>query len=68
MPVLHEKIFDMKKFSLFAVLVFVSISLSSCDLIEGLFKGGLIIGLIIAALIIALLSWIFFQAFRKERV
>lgn len=55
----------MKKLSFLSVLLFMSVCLSSCDLVEGLFKGGLIIGLIIAALIIGLLAWIFFQAFKK---
>lgn len=55
----------MKKLSEATILILISICFSSCDLVEGIFKGGLIIGLIIAALIIALLAWIFFQAFKS---
>ncbi|MBE7177445.1 MAG: hypothetical protein INR69_13630 [Mucilaginibacter polytrichastri] len=55
----------MKRTQILFSFVFLMIAFSGCDLIEGVFKGGVIIGIIIAAIIIGLIAWLSFEAFRK---
>jgi len=41
------------------LILLLSISLAACDLAQGIFKGGFIIGLLVAIVIIALLVKLF---------
>ena len=53
----------MKKYSVLAVLALVVTTLSSCELIEGIFKAGVWTGVIIVAVILALIIWLISKVF-----
>ncbi|MFD1771848.1 hypothetical protein [Sphingobacterium suaedae] len=48
----------MKKFSFIALIVFATMTLTSCEVIEGIFKAGVWSGVILVVLVIALIIWI----------
>ncbi|WP_290843211.1 hypothetical protein [Flavobacterium sp.] len=55
----------MKRFSLYTfALVFLSLTLTSCELFEGVFKAGMGVGIFIVIAILALIIWII-SRFRK---
>lgn len=53
----------MKAFLNFIVIFFVAISLSSCELAGGIFKGGMWTGVILVVGIIAVVIWALSKAF-----
>ncbi len=55
----------MKKiFQLFPLLLLLMITFSGCEVIGGIFKAGLWVGVIIVVAIIAIVIWLF-NRFRK---
>ncbi len=55
----------MKRFSLYTLtLVFLSLTLTSCELFEGVFKAGMGVGIFIVIAILAVIIWII-SRFRK---
>jgi predicted lysophospholipase L1 biosynthesis ABC-type transport system permease subunit len=50
----------MKKFNLFQIYLFmlIAFTMSSCELIADIFRGGVIVGLVIAGLVVGLILWI----------
>ena len=48
----------MKKYSFIAILTFVTLFLSSCEVIGGIFKAGMWSGIIIVALVLAIIIWL----------
>ncbi len=48
----------MRRFSIPALLAFVMMMMSSCSVIEGIFKAGVWVGIIIVVVVIALIIWI----------
>ncbi|WP_143822180.1 phosphatidate cytidylyltransferase [Mucilaginibacter pedocola] len=56
----------MKKtnFLLLALLSFLTLSLSSCSAIEGIFKAGFAVGIIVVVIVIGLILWAV-SSFRK---
>jgi len=58
----------MDKFNVRTALVLMlvmAISLSSCEVIEGIFKAGVWVGVIIVVVIIALIFWLIRKVGRK---
>jgi len=58
----------MYKFNVRAALVLMlvmAISLSSCEVIEGIFKAGVWVGVIIVVVIIALVFWVIRKVGKK---
>ena len=55
----------MNKFNFNAALVFtliMAISLSSCEVVEGIFKAGVWVGVIAVVVVIALIFWLINKA------
>ncbi|QQL49501.1 hypothetical protein [Mucilaginibacter ginkgonis] len=48
----------MRKFSIPGLLALMVMMLSSCSVIEGIFKAGVWVGVIIVVVILALIIWI----------
>jgi len=49
----------MKRFSLYTLaILFVSLTLTSCELFEGIFKAGMGVGIFIVIAILAVIIWI----------
>jgi predicted small secreted protein len=58
----------MKKFNLssvIALLIFMSIFLSSCAAIAGIFKAGVWVGVIVVVVIIIIIFWLISKAGKK---
>ncbi|MFZ4862167.1 hypothetical protein ACL9RF_08265 [Sphingobacterium sp. Mn56C] len=53
----------MKKLAQFTVFAFVIMSLSSCQVIEGIFKAGVWSGVIMVVLVLALIIWLISRLF-----
>lgn len=53
----------MKKYTVFALLAFLATTLSSCELVEGIFKAGVWSGVIIVVIILALIIWLISKIF-----
>ncbi len=54
----------MKKFTITAAVLSAGLLLSSCDMIEGIFKAGMIWGIILVVLVVALIIWLVRKAKR----
>lgn len=48
----------MQRFSFYAMLLLLVTTFSSCDLVYGIFKAGLWVGIIIVILVIAVIFWL----------
>ncbi len=49
----------MKRFSLYTLAIFcLSLTLTSCELFEGVFKAGMGVGIFIVIAVIAVIIWI----------
>jgi cytosine/uracil/thiamine/allantoin permease len=57
----------MKKYSLIAIIALISTTLSSCELVEGIFKAGVWSGVIIVVIILALIIWLISKVFGGRR-
>lgn len=53
----------MKKVFPIALIAFLCTTLSSCELVEGIFKAGVWSGIIIVVIVVALLIWILSKVF-----
>ncbi len=53
----------MKKYSSLALIAILASTLSSCGLIEGIFKAGFWSGAIIVVIILALIIWLIAKIF-----
>ncbi|SDE33553.1 MULTISPECIES: hypothetical protein [Pedobacter] len=53
----------MKKIFPIALIAFLCTTLSSCELVEGIFKAGVWSGIIIVVVVVALLIWILAKVF-----
>ncbi|MNK24438.1 hypothetical protein D3C87_427430 [compost metagenome] len=53
----------MKKIFPIALIAFLCTTLSSCELVEGIFKAGVWSGIIIVVVVVALLIWILSKVF-----
>lgn len=56
----------MKKYSILAILALVVTTLSSCELIEGIFKAGVWSGVILVVVILALIIWLIAKIFGRK--
>jgi cytosine/uracil/thiamine/allantoin permease len=54
---------NMKKYSFLAIIALISTTLSSCELVEGIFKAGVWSGVIIVVIILALIIWLISKVF-----
>ena len=52
-----------KKYFPLAFIVFLSATLTSCKLIEGIFKAGVWTGVIVVVLVLALIIWLISKIF-----
>lgn len=57
----------MKKLVVPSLLLFTITLLSSCELVEGIFKAGVWTGIIVVVLIIALVIWLLGKVFGGRR-
>jgi hypothetical protein len=48
----------MRRFNLVALLASVTLLLSSCEVIGGIFKAGMWVGIIIVVIVVALIIWL----------
>ena len=46
------------RLSLFGLLILISLALTSCDVVEGIFKGGALFGMVGVFLVVLLLWWL----------
>lgn len=53
----------MKKYSVIAALALVVTTLSSCELVEGIFKAGVWSGVIIVVIVLAIIIWLVSKVF-----
>ncbi|MBE7177708.1 MAG: hypothetical protein INR69_14970 [Mucilaginibacter polytrichastri] len=53
----------MKKIQLFAPLLLIITLLSSCDLIGGIFKAGVWVGVLSVVVVVVLIIWIIVRLF-----
>lgn len=53
----------MKKYSIIAAFALIITTLSSCELVEGIFKAGVWVGVIIVVVILALIIWLISKVF-----
>ena len=53
----------MKKFTPIFLLTFLTMTLTSCAAIEGIFKAGMWTGILIVAIVLALIIWILTKLF-----
>lgn len=53
----------MKKIFPIALIAFLCTTLSSCELVKGIFKAGVWSGIIIVVVVVALLIWILAKVF-----
>lgn len=51
--------------SLMAILIFMSISFSSCQAIAGIFKAGVWVGVLIVVIVIVVIFWLIGKAGKK---
>ncbi|WP_129716101.1 hypothetical protein [Pedobacter sp. SYP-B3415] len=58
---------SLKKFIPFAALLFIMTTLSSCDLVEGIFKAGVWTGVILVVVVVALIIWLISRVFGGRR-
>lgn len=52
-----------KKYFPIALIAFLSTTLMSCNLIEGIFKAGMWTGVIVVVLVLALIIWLISKVF-----
>lgn len=52
-----------KRYFPLALIAFLSTTLASCELVEGIFKAGVWTGVIIVVLVIALIIWLISKVF-----
>jgi cytosine/uracil/thiamine/allantoin permease len=57
----------MKKYSILTLLALIITTLSSCELVEGIFKAGVWSGVIIVVVILALVIWLISRVFGGRR-
>jgi cytosine/uracil/thiamine/allantoin permease len=53
----------MRKYSALAIIALLATTLSSCELIEGIFKAGVWSGVIIVVIVLALIIWLISKVF-----
>jgi cytosine/uracil/thiamine/allantoin permease len=53
----------MRKYSALASIALLATTLSSCELIEGIFKAGVWSGVIIVVIVLALIIWLISKVF-----
>lgn len=53
----------MKKAFPLALIAFLCTTLSSCELVEGIFKAGVWVGILVVVVVLALLIWILAKVF-----
>jgi len=52
-----------KRYFPLAIIAFLSTTLMSCELVEGVFKAGMWAGIIIVVLVLALIIWVISKVF-----
>ncbi|MBE9599141.1 hypothetical protein [Pedobacter sp. MC2016-24] len=52
-----------KRYLPLAIIAFLSTTLMSCELVQGIFKAGLWTGIIVVVLVLALVIWIISKIF-----
>lgn len=52
----------MKKINFFAILLLSALMFSSCEMVEGIFKAGMIWGIFLVVLVVVLIIWIIRKA------
>lgn len=53
----------MKKYSSLAFIALLATTLTSCELVEGIFKAGVWSGVIIVVIVLALIIWLVSKVF-----
>lgn len=53
----------MRKYSALAIVALLATTLSSCELVEGIFKAGVWSGVIIVVVVLALIIWLISKVF-----
>jgi hypothetical protein len=54
------------KYTLPVLLVFISVMLSSCEAIEGIFKAGMWVGILASAAVVGLIIYLIAKVGRKK--
>lgn len=52
-----------KRYFPLAIIAFLTTTLTSCELVEGIFKAGMWTGIIVVVLVIALIGWLISKVF-----
>ena len=53
----------MKKYSSLAIIAILATTLTSCELVEGIFKAGVWTGIIIVVIVLVLIIWLIAKIF-----
>lgn len=53
----------MKRYSSLAIIAILATTLTSCELVEGIFKAGVWTGIIIVVIVLALIIWLIAKVF-----
>jgi hypothetical protein len=48
----------MKKYSIIAAILGASFLLSSCEVIGGIFKGGMVVGILLVVIVVGIIFWL----------
>lgn len=57
----------MKRFNLLSLLVFMTMFMTSCEVIGGIFKAGVWSGIIMVVVVVALVIWLLAKIFGGRR-
>lgn len=57
----------MKKITSLGILAFLSTTLSSCELVEGIFKAGVWTGIIAVVVVLAIIIWLMAKVFGSRK-
>ncbi len=52
-----------KRYFPLAIIAFLTTTLTSCELVEGIFKAGVWTGIIVVVLVVALIIWLVSKVF-----
>lgn len=63
LAVLSQNKIDMRKYSALAIVALLVTTLSSCELVEGIFKAGVWTGVIIVVIVLVLIIWLISKIF-----
>jgi len=59
----NKKFMMIRRYFPLAIIAFLTTTLASCELVEGIFKAGVWTGVIVVVLVLALIIWLISKVF-----